>query len=147
MEDFSNSVMIALLPTSSDWCRIELPHMTLVYAGEIGEDLTPSDFNALAKDAASIAQLSAPIFLKVSGVEEFGDTDKVDVLRLSATPELLAMRSLVEHWDASEYPFNPHATIGPAGSFLEFPPMYLSFDRIMVGWGEEQLVFWLRRSS
>ena len=27
-DDFPESVMIALLPITTDWCKIELPHMT-----------------------------------------------------------------------------------------------------------------------
>lgn len=138
------SAMIALLPIVSDWCKIELPHMTLVYAGEL-ETLQPTEFNEMAKDAASLSMLSSPITLRVSGVETFGDTDKVDVLRFVPSSEVLAMRRAVEHWNASEFPFKPHATIGPVGSFVQYPPTYVAFDRIAVAWGDELLTFWLRR--
>lgn len=144
MDDFKESAMLALLPTTNDWCKIELPHLTLVYAGEL-DTLKPGDFNELAKDAASIAMLSRPISLKVTGVEVFGTDDKVDVLRLMPNSELLAMRNMVEHWNASEYPFRPHATIGPVGSASAIPPMYLTFDRITVGWGETYLTFLFNR--
>jgi 2'-5' RNA ligase len=144
MDDFSDSVMIALLPITTDWCRIECPHLTLVYAGEV-KDLKPTAFNELAKDAASLAMLSTPIMLKVTGVEVFGDEDKVNVLRLLPSSELWAMRRVVEHWNKSEYPFRPHATIGPANQFEANVPGYLAFDRIMVGWGEDKLTFWLRK--
>ncbi len=142
MDDFSDSVMIALLPATNDWCRIELPHMTLVYVGEIG-DLKSTVFNELAKDVSMLAALTNPITLKVMGVEIFGDEDKVDVLRLQITPEVGAMRRAVEHWNANEYPFRPHATIGPAGSSIESPG-HITFNRLMVGWGKEALTFWLR---
>lgn len=136
------SVMIALLPTNSDWCKIKLPHMTLVYAGEIDEDLQLTDFNVLAKDACSIAQMSNPFSVKVTGTETFGkDDEQVDVLTLERTPLLRAMRHFVEDWNASEYEFNPHCTIGPVGTFLEFPPLYLSFDRVAVGWGDDLITF------
>jgi 2'-5' RNA ligase len=139
------SVMIALLPIASDWCKLELPHMTLVYAGEI-PDLNPSEFNEIAKDAASIAMLSGPITLKVTGIEVFGDTDKVDVLKLQPTSELLAMRRMVENWNASDFPFSPHATIGPVGSSVALQqtgdiPRWVAFNRVYVGWGEESLTF------
>lgn len=139
--DNSDSVMIALLPITSDWCRIELPHLTLVYAG-LKSDLQPTIFNELAKDAAMLAMLSRTITLRVTGVELFGrgDEPKVDVLRLQPSPELLAMRRTVEKWNASEFPFNPHCTIGPPGTFIDWP-RYLAFNRIMVGWGKESLVF------
>ena len=137
--------MIALLPITTDWCRIDIPHMTLVYAGTI-DKLTPNNLNELAKDASMLAALSSPVTLRVTGVEVFGQDgeEKVDVLRLQPTPELLAMRRAVEHWNESEFPFRPHATIGPTGTFLETPPRYLAFDRLMVGWGEESLTFRLK---
>lgn len=139
MNDFSDSVMIALLPITSDWCRIELPHLTLVYVGEI-KDLKPSVFNELAKDASMLAALSGPITLRVTGIEVFGEEDKVDVLRLQPSPELMAMRRAVEQWNGSEYSFKPHATVGPTGQYIE-TPRYLAFNRIMVAWGEDTLVF------
>lgn len=143
MNDFSDSVMIALLPITTDWCQIECPHMTLVYVGE-KKGLKPSTFNELAKDASSIAMLSGPLTLKVQGVKVFGDEDKVNVLVLQPSPELWAMRRAVESWNGSEYPFNPHVTIGPVSGYPENVPTYIAFNRIMVGWGEEKLTFWLR---
>lgn len=140
MDDFSGSVMIALLPITSDWCRIECPHLTLVYAGKV-EDLKPTAFNEMAKDASMLAMLSRPITLKVMGIEVFGDEEKVDVLRLQPSPEIWSMRRAVEHWNASEHPFKPHATIGPAGMSYTDYPRYLAFNRIMVGWGDEKLTF------
>lgn len=149
MEDVTESVMIALLPITTDWCHIELPHLTLVYAGEKSK-LKPGDFNELAKDAASIAMLSRPLTLEVIKKEQFGNWsedpgDMVDVFRLRASQELMAMRRVVERWNASEHPFNPHVTIGPVGTSVEIPPRYLAFDRILVGWGKETLTFWLNR--
>lgn len=141
MEDSSGSAMIALLPITSDWCKIECPHLTLVYAGEI-KDLEPTTFNELAKDAAMVAMMSNPITLRVMSVEPFGysDEQKVDALRFRPTPELMAMRRAVERWNKSEFDFNPHSTIGPLGSYGD-NPRYVAFDRVMVGWGKEQLVF------
>lgn len=147
MDDVNNSVMLALLPMTSDWCRIEIPHMTLVFAGD--KNVLPQGaFNDMAKDAASIAMLANPISLRVIGQDVFGPDDKrVDVLRLRTTPELMAMRRGVRYWDASEYSFKPHVTVGPEGSIgtLERIPDYIAFDRIMVGWGNDQLTFWLKR--
>lgn len=145
MGDNSNSAMIALLPTETDWCKIDLPHLTLVYAGEI-DKLKPTAFNEMAKEAASLSMISGPIGLRVFSREVFGrNGDSVDVFRLQPTPELQSMRKFVEHWHASEFPYNPHVTIGPVGTFVEFVPKYLLFDRIMVGWGDEQITFWLKR--
>ena len=146
MNDFKDSAMIALLPIMSDWCKIELPHMTLVYAGEI-KDLKSTDFNEMAKDSAAIAMAFRSQTLNVMGLEVFGDEEKVDVLKLQPTTELLSMRRFVEHWNASEHPFNPHVTIGPQGS-AEFPiPRLIAFNRIAAYFGEEQLVFWLKGYS
>lgn len=141
------SAMIALLPINADWCKQVLPHMTLVYAGEIG-GRKDSDFNEMAKDAASVAMVCGVISLSVMGVEVFGDTEKVDVLRFQPSSEVLAMRRMVEKWNMSEFPFRPHATIGPIGSSVQIQqmseiPRRVAFDRVYVGWGEESMTFLL----
>lgn len=140
--DYGDGVMIALVPTTDHWCKIRCPHMTLVYAGSI-EELKAGDFNALAKDACSIAMVTNPITLRVTGVDVFGtDPDpKVDVLKLQPNQELLSLRHMVDDWNASEYGFEPHCTIGPAGGYTQEPPYALTFDKVMVGWGDQQLVF------
>lgn len=143
MSEYDDSVMIAYLPVNSDWCKLELPHLTLVYAG-LKSDLSPGDFNALAKDAASLAQLTSPFVLHATGLDVFGDEEKVDVLRFRSTPELLATRYFVEDWNVSEHPFNPHVTIGPVGSPVENVPRAVAFDRILVAWGDDHLTFWLK---
>lgn len=145
MDNYSDSVMIALLPTNSDWSKIECPNLTLVYAGET-KDLDITAFNELGKDASMLSMLSKPIILKVVGVEVFGDVDKVDVLRFRPTPELWSMRRAVERWNASEHPFKLHATIGPVGMSSMDYPAYITFDRIMVGWGDEKLTFSMQSS-
>lgn len=138
----SSGVMVAFLPTSAEWCKIDLPHMTLVYAGTI-DKLSPSDYNALAKDAATIGLLFRPFSLQVMQLEVFGTDEKVDVLRFRPTPELLSARRLVEKWNASEHSFRPHSTIGPAQPFSDARdfPRIVGFDRVMVGWGDESLTF------
>lgn len=148
MEDYKESAMIALLPISSEWCKIDCPHLTLVYAGEIG-DLSPTVFNELAKDASMLAAMNGIITLKVLGVEPFGyaEEQKVDALRFRPTPELMAMRRAVEKWNKSEFDFNPHATIGPFGSYDNNRPSFVAFDRVMVGWGKEQLVFSMNKNN
>lgn len=143
----SDSAMIALLPMTDDWCKIDLPHMTLVYAGKL-DDLNASEFNEMAKDASSLASICRPLYLKVKGTEVLGKGDEenplVDALILQPTQELLAMRRAVDHWNASEFPFKPHCTIGPTGLPVENRPYSLAFDRIMVAWGDDQLTFRLR---
>ena len=147
----SQGVMIALLPTSTDWSKIDLPHLTLVYAGT-KDSLKPGDFNELAKDACSIAMLAGPVSLKIVERTIFGDDEKVDVYRLMPSSELWAMRRQVERWNASKHSFNPHVTIGPAEDFStrfseSDTPRYISFDRIMVGWGDDSITFWLKKSG
>lgn len=144
----SDGVMIAFLPTSSDWCKIELPHMTLVYAG-LKSDLKPAAFNELTKDAASLSMLVSPFYLLVDRVDRFGDgVEPVNVLRFKPTSELWAMRRYVESWNKSQFPFQPHATIGPSSSpFVDNVPRSVGFDRLYVGWGEENLTFWLKNSG
>lgn len=143
----SKGVMLALLPIVTNWCVAECPHMTLVYVGTTDE-LKPSTFNELAKDASMLAQLSNPLTLNVKGVKQFGDTEKVDALDIQPSPELLAMRRAVEKWNGSKFPFDPHATIGPVGSMPMgvTTPRSLAFDRLMVGWGDERLIFRLGQS-
>lgn len=137
--------MLALLPTDTEWCKIELPHLTLVYAG-LKSDLPVTAFNDLAKDAAMLAALSPGIGLRVVAREQFGPNgDLVDVFRLQPTTELWAMRRAVERWNKSEFPFNPHVTIGPSGTIVDIVPRGLYFDRLYVGWGDESLTFWLKR--
>lgn len=140
--DDKTGVMIALLPITSDWCQIDLPHLTLVYAGTTDKH-SPSDFNEIAKDTCSLAMISDPLYVRTTGLDIFGDdTEKVNVIKVLPTPELLGMRRLVEHWNQSEYPFNPHCTIGPVGCPLPaYTPPSLAFDRVMVTWGSDQLTF------
>lgn len=142
MADYPDSVMIALLPTTIDWCKIALPHLTLVYAGLI-EDLKPSAHNALAKEGLALAMTCSPLTLGVEGADVFGDDEegKVDVIRLSPSPQLLAMRSVVEDWNASKHPFNPHVTVGPEGSISPDLPSELTFDRLLVAWGNTHLIY------
>lgn len=142
MNDYPDSVMIALLPTTDDWCKIPLPHLTLVYAGEI-DLLKSTAHNVMAKECLSLAMACKTLTLGVEGVDEFGDDidGKVDVLRLSATPQLLAMRAVVEDWNASEHPFNPHVTVGPVGSLTGDLPNSLTFDRILLAWGTDHLIY------
>ena len=144
MDNIPASSMIALLPMTSEWCKIEPAHLTMAYIGDI-ENLQISYFNDLAKAAASISMITNPISVKVLGLDVFGEQEKVNVLRLESTQELLSIRSLLEEFDTSEHPFNPHCTIGPIGVPVENVPMFLTFDRISVWWGEKTIPFWLKR--
>lgn len=149
MDDQPNTTsMIALLPATSFWCKKDLPHLTLVYAGEI-KDRDPGDYNMMAKDAASIAMLTRPLTLSVKEVDVFGEETKVDVLTFQMSSELEAIRHAVKDWDESDYDkFKPHATMGPVGTRMLVPiPEVVTFDRIYVGWGEECLTFWLKMAG
>lgn len=145
--DHSEGVMIALLPIRTDWCQIKLPHMTLVYAGKVSERKA-ADFAGLTQDASALAAITRPITLRVTGKEVFGggEDERVDVLRLELTPELMAMRRFVEKWNASQYPeFKPHCTVGPIGSCPIEKPTYIAFDKLCVQWGEDMVSFNLKR--
>lgn len=141
MDDISSSAMIALVPVDAGWCKQDCPHLTLVYAGKI-PDLVATAFNDLAKDAASLAMLSNSLWLKVTGLDVFGeDGDRVNVLKLQPSSELLAMRRVVEHWNASEFPFNPHVTVGPSYLGVDVIPERIGFNQILVGWGNDSIPF------
>lgn len=139
----NTGVMIALLPRNGEvWCKQPMPHMTLVYCGTI-DDVSYAQFGDIAKDAIAITRLlRRPFFLDVLGIEQFGDEgERVDVLRLQTTSMVEMARKQVEMWNASEHPFNPHATIGPEGSAEGELPTQLFFDRVTAVWGPKQLTF------
>lgn len=149
--DDTDKVMIALLPIVSDWCTLDLPHLTLVYAGKMA-DLKPTDFNDMAKAASMAACLSDPITLQVMSRERLGDEnpdeDPVDVFRLRPSQELLALRTFFDDWDASIYDdYKPHVTIGPVGTPVDMTPRYVAFDRLAVVWGPDSIVFNLNDSG
>lgn len=143
MTDHDDKVMVAFLPTTSEWCHIDLPHLTLVYAGDKSK-LSILDFNNLLKDAFQIAALTRPFALATQDVTVFGDDEPVDVIRLRPTPELWAARHFLEHWDVSKHLFNPHVTVGPVGSAVYPIPQMIGFNRIVVSWGSENMTSWLR---
>jgi len=141
MDGVHNSVMIALLPTTTSWCKQDLPHMTLVYAGEI-PDLKPTLKNELAKAALELSLIYPKFTLDVIGLDQFGDKAEVEVLVLKPTPELFAMRKSVVRWNSSEHTdYKPHATVGPIGSAGKNIPSSLTFDRIVMAWGKDHLVY------
>ncbi len=144
MEEHTQKVMVALRPITTDWCKIALPHLTLVFAGT-KQELAPSDFNELAKAVASIAMEFRAITLYSIGLDIFGTgLDLVEVVKLRPTPTLMMMHRRVSGWNKSNFGFTPHCTIGPRGSSNGDIPPVLAFDRIMLSWGEEELNFWLR---
>jgi len=144
MDTTQDSAMIAVLPQTDEWCKIDPAHTTIVYLGKVSElDIVVKDM--LIKLVSSVAILTNPFPVKIIGKEILGD-DRLETFKLANTSELSSLRSIFESWDDSEFPnFKPHATIGPEGTKVQNPPLFLMFDRIMLGWGEERIVFWLRR--
>lgn len=147
MSENSDSAMIAFIPPRAEWVQQDLPHMTLVYAGAISEG-PPDLFEALAFDTAMIALVTPPFSLLSLGVDQFGEGDeRVNVLRLVPTPQLLATRRMVENRSKSQYTdYKPHVTIGPVNSTavpIELPKSVF-FDRIILQWGDKMLAFNLR---
>lgn len=143
MSDFDDSVMVALLPSTATWCRIELPHLTMVYAGEI-KDIKPTVRNEITKEAFSIAHTFGPLAAPVVRVGELGEADElVDALILEPTEELTRIRNLLKFWDRGKHPgFLPHATVGPQGAIVGLTvPHSLSFNKIAVSWGKERTEF------
>lgn len=142
----STGMMIAYLPADPNpaWCLQDLPHMTLVYAGQ-SEDHPPSFFNELTKEALTVARQFGGFVLDVTGIEEYGEgADAVDVLELYPTPQLLMARRVVEKYNASSYKdFKPHATIGPAGSAnqLSSIPSRIAFHTLGVFDGTRKITF------
>lgn len=134
------SVMIALIPGYAPWCKTDFPHLTLVYGGLL-KDFSPTMINDMAKDTAMLSSLSWEFPLVSLSRETFGDEEKVDVIRFRPTDRLLAMRRSVEHWNKSEYPFNPHVTIGPVGIPAEPPPRRVDFQRLAFCWGSDRIYF------
>jgi 2'-5' RNA ligase len=141
----NDGVMLAFIPAGGEeWCKQPDPHMTLVYAGTI-DDVSYPAFGELCKDALNVTRVfKRPFVLQVTSVEQFGGNDDgpvVDVLKLESTRELEMARRIVQTWNKSQHPFNPHATIGPEGSAEGVLPTQLYFDRIMAAWGPRQLIF------
>lgn len=142
-------VMVALLPIMSDWANIDFPHLTLVYAGKKSE-LSPSNLDGLSKAALSIAMLGTPITLRTLMKDVYGegttDNPKVDVLRFHPNLDLLKMRAVVADWDASKFPFNPHLTVGPEGTWkFESSPVMIAFDVVCFSIGDERQEFRMSR--
>jgi 2'-5' RNA ligase len=140
MDQHKDSVMIALLPITTDWCKIELPHLTLVYAGE-SKDLPYQSYVELTKDASSLAAMNRPLALEVSGEDLFGPERDTSVLTLRPSIQLKAMRHFVERWNKSEFDFNPHVTVGGTTDRADPVPAIIAFDRVYVGWGGSGLSF------
>lgn len=142
----NDGVMIALLPISAEWSKMDPPHMTLVYAGK-EEDYKDADRIKLINAASSLAIMNSPITVRVLGLDVYGPSnERVDAFKLQLTPELAAMRSFVEMWNKSEYTiFDPHVTVGPSPSMVMDRPAYIAFDRVMLACGDKRYTFNMTR--
>ena len=141
MSQYPESVMVALFPTTGYWTELELPHLTLVYAGET-TNLSFTDHNELAKVALDLSLRFPPQILTVADLEVFGEPpSEVDVFSVIPSEDVLNMRDELEIWDEGKYPFNPHVTIGPKGSFKGLRPKTLTFPTIAVCWGDNRTVY------
>lgn len=146
MNDIQDSAMVALLPSKSDWAKVDPPHTTIIYLGKISE-LDPLVREELIKIVSSLAILTTSFKVKILGQEVFGSDEKVEVFRLFLSQELSSLRTILDSWDDSSFPvFKPHATIGPVGTVVNNPPLFLMFDRLLLSWGEERLIFQLRQN-
>lgn len=140
----STSAMVALLPDGdTSWCLQTLPHVTLVYAGQV-DDAAPGTRERLEQACADLALAHAPMTVPVTGVDTFGREERVDVLTL-ATDRLATLRSAVEWANASEFiEFKPHATVGPEGSAASIDvPATLTFSRLVLSWGHDDVTWFL----
>jgi len=146
MADHSNSVMIALLPKSSEWARVKYPHLTLVFCGK-KDEMSATNFSDMVKDASALSATSSVVRLESLGTDVFGKGDAespyVEVLKFKHTAQLWGMRRFVERWDKSEFDFNPHVTVGPPGTMFAAPHSVF-FTSLCVKWGNESIDFSLR---
>lgn len=78
--------------------------------------------------------------LSVTGVEVFGDDEKVEVLRFAPNPELDILRANFEPFHKSQYKeFKPHLTLGPKGSTVYSTlPKVVEFDRLSLVFGNKK---------
>ena len=150
MDIHDDKVMVALLPIFSDGMQIDYPHLTLCYAGK-KSDLPSSSLDQLAKATASFAVFCRPVTLRTLTKSVFGegtlDSPKVDVLQFHPNLDLAKMRSMVQEWDVSTFPFNPHMTLGPEGSWQGTPPSMVGFERVAFCVGNERQEFMMSRGA
>jgi len=145
MNTNKTKVIVSLIPDDTSWCLQDSPHMTLVYVGEI-EEVKNYELGNLFKEVSELAKVTRPVLAKVDGHDIFGEEEKVDVLVISKEKPIMDLRKSLSHWDKSIFPtFEPHATIGPVGSFTGKIPMYLLFGKIEIMMGDTVLPFWLTK--
>lgn len=146
MGEFSDVVMIALLPKETAWAGSQkLLHMTLVYAGNI-QELAPYEHNEMLKKAMMIAATTRPLVLQTMRVETLGEAaDAVDAVIVNPSGDLVSLSKECRPWNASQYrDWVAHITVGKSGTFKGTLPTTLTFDRILVAWGEQHTIYPLK---
>lgn len=132
-DDFSDSVMVAFYPAESYGSVMSPPHVTVVYAGEIGENDIEFDDLRAAFDAVRVDRFSA----EVTGQELFGEDEDTWVLTLEH-PVLREVRGQFDQYNRSEYTdYQPHLTLNVDGEPLAEPPTNIDIDRIALHWGDQ----------
>lgn len=136
--DFSDSIMVALLPApgEADWSRVTPAHLTLVYSGKVGPDAP--DASTMLRAVEDVAN-STPVFTATrSGVAQLGN-EGANVM-LVEHEQLQKMRHRVEMFCRSNHPgFIPHVTINYGGRVPELPET-VRFDRIGLFYGSSVFV-------
>lgn len=143
MSDYDSSIMIALLPDEAKWVKQDLPHLTIVFGGDI-PDAKSGLLGEMVAMTTALGLSISPMRLWSSGVRQFGEGDeRVDVLTFEPNPDLLHVRSCVEKWSKSQYKFfNPHVTIGPVGSASATElPRTVVFDKLLLAWGDRHFKY------
>ena len=144
-DDFSGSIMVALYPIdgTASWSKAKPPHLTLVYSGDTGSSNVRKE--DLLDTAKRIADAYAPLVVNVQGTGRLGEDGEATVALLESTPELLAMRALLAHFNRSQYTgFIPHVTVNYNGEPADKIPSVVAFDAIAVHYGKDTTVYPLR---
>lgn len=137
--EHKQSVMIALLPADDQdvsYVSIDLPHLTLVYCGEIGDTPPLSELGRMVEDISSSFD---PVEAKVAGVARFGDTANVVLFEHDHLGE---MYSRVGFFSGSDHPhFTPHMTLNYGKNLRKVElPETVVFDRVGLFYGEQQYI-------
>lgn len=137
--DFSDSIMVALLPApgEADWSRVTPAHLTLVYSGKVGPDAP--DASTMLRAVEDVAN-TTPVFTAVrSGVAQLG-SEGANVM-LVEHEQLQKIRHRVEMFCRSNHPgFIPHVTINYGGRVPAELPETVRFDRIGLFYGPSTFV-------
>lgn len=139
-DGYDDSIMVALLPKGETGSKLELPHLTVIYGGEIPEMTARETFDLIGTFISVMDGTPIPP-LKVTGLEIFGDDEKVEVLTFASNPELDRLRTIFEPHHKSQYKeFKPHLTMGPVGSVRNKNlPDTVEFNRLILAFGDRKI--------